>query len=492
MGKKKSIVLMVLLTIVIVILCAITVIPTFPIGVKDWNPVVMQNDFGADVNGGYYAYYYPKGIISETDYKNLDADKQEEYSSHKGLYFKNDTSLGVCVKNSDGTYSISEQFKEEFEATKNLIVSRYEKKGYSDFSVAVVDDYALKVQLPKSATLDVPGMDYQTTAFNTIGLFAEIGELELKQADKVIEERNDYEVNELIKKFSVITRYDYAWIKVEFTEVGKTMIKEFRESASTDTLNLYLGDIENPLMQISATEHVTTRNTVEYALRPVADIAYVETMVILLNSSLNVDASKYVAFEDIQQSDVCEYEAVHGENTLILLYVALAVITVGLIAFSIVKMGGFGVASAYSSVSYLIVVAMFYAFVSKGVFEFTLGSALAYVLGLVLMNVLNVHVYNAIKAEFALGKTVESSVKGGYRKTIWNMVDVYAVLLLGSITLLIGAAGLATFAWQAIICVVMGAFCNLLWTRVINVMLLSASKNKYKYFRFVREDDDDE
>ena len=57
MGKKKSIVLMVLLTIVIVVLCAITVVPSFAIPgtVKSWNPVVMQYDLGTDLGGGYYA-----------------------------------------------------------------------------------------------------------------------------------------------------------------------------------------------------------------------------------------------------------------------------------------------------------------------------------------------------------------------------------------------------------------------------------------------------
>lgn len=72
------------------------------------------------------------------------------------------------------------------------------------------------------------------------------------------------------------------------------------------------------------------------------------------------------------------------------------------------------------------------------------------------------------------------------------MIDVYAVLVLASVALLIGAAGLHTLALQALICFVTGAFCNLLWTRFINCMLVSSSKDKYKYFGFVREDDDDE
>ena len=100
--------------------------------------------------------------------------------------------------------------------------------------------------------------------------------------------------------------------------------------------------------------------------------------------------------------------------------------------------------------------------------------------------------YRAIKAEFDAGKTVESSVKTGYNKATGAMVDIYAVLLLASIAMLIGVAGVYTMALQAIICVITAAFCSLLWGRVINHMLLSASANKYKYFRFVREDDADE
>ena len=72
------------------------------------------------------------------------------------------------------------------------------------------------------------------------------------------------------------------------------------------------------------------------------------------------------------------------------------------------------------------------------------------------------------------------------------MVDLYAVLLLGALALLIGVAGVHTLALQALIVVITCAFINLLWARAINFTYLSASKNKYKYFRFAREDDDDE
>ena len=155
-------------------------------------------------------------------------------------------------------------------------------------------------------------------------------------------------------------------------------------------------------------------------------------------------------------------------------------------------MNKYGVVSLYANLSYLIVTGLCFAFISGGVFEITLGSMLVFVLGLALINVIQYHIFGAIRAELAQHKTAESSVKGGYKKTLWGIVDIYAVLLLGALAFLIGASGLHTLAIQTIICVVTGAFINLLWARAINFMLLSASKDKYKYFRYVREDDDDD
>ena len=496
MGKKKSIVLMVLLTIVIVVLCAITVIPSFAIPgtVKIWNPVVKQYDLGADLDGGYYAYYYPTGVISETEYKNLEKEEDKaSYQNHKGLYLNKDADYGIITE--DGT--VSKEFEENFAKATAEITARYAAKGYSDYRISVVDDYALCIRIPSSEKTE------QQTAFQnaytTFGLFAETGALEIKKGDALVDERLEYEVNEIIKEFSVYTKNEVSCIQIKFTDVGKEMIKAYKEgnvaaegsseTTSSDPLKIFLGD--EAIMEIKADEHITTKNVVRYPIAMETEVGYVETMVILLNSVLE-NGSFEIKFNSVSNSQVRSYSAVYGEKTLTLIYIALAVVMVALIVAAIVKMGGFGVSSAYSTVSYLIVTAICYAFISGGVFEVTLGSILVFLLGLVLMNVINLYVYGAIKKEFELGKTVESSVKGGYRKTILSVVDVYAVLALGAVALLIGGAGLHTFALQALICIVTGAFCNLLWTRVINVMLLSASKNKYKYFRFVREDDDDE
>ena len=91
MGKKKSVVLITLISIVIAVLCAITLFPSFELPFRvdgtfqTWNPVVKQYDLGSEFGGGYYTYYYPEGVIPaseyDSNYENLATDDEKaEYA----------------------------------------------------------------------------------------------------------------------------------------------------------------------------------------------------------------------------------------------------------------------------------------------------------------------------------------------------------------------------------------------------------------------------
>ena len=110
MGKKKSVVLMTLLTIVIVVLTAITAFPAISLpgnSVKKWNPAVLQYDLGMDLGGGYYAYYYPEGVITETEYNNNLLDKTEE---EKAEYVVTYNANGGVIENATQTVVYGEEF----------------------------------------------------------------------------------------------------------------------------------------------------------------------------------------------------------------------------------------------------------------------------------------------------------------------------------------------------------------------------------------------
>ena len=477
---------------------------------------MLQYDLGADLGGGYYAYHYPEGVIPETEYEeNVSAledamnsaqegndteayDKAkaeydeyvQSYSKFKGLDLSTDPEFGIVDEEGKPT----QEYCDEFQKTANEIKARYAKKGYSDYRVSIVDALSIRVELPKSEINARLIMETMETLSLT-------GELTLQKGGEIVDElkTEGAKASDLIKSVSVATRYKTAYLKIKFTEKGEAMIERLKEELSeaattTDastatTLDIKVGD--ETIAQIFKDNIMDNNREARVLPREQQDKAYVETFEILLESVLE-NGGYDVTFQSIATSDVRTFKPVYGEKVVTLLYIALAVIILALLVLPIIFMGRYGVTGLYSTLSYFIITTICFAFISKGVFEITLGTMLIFLLGLVLVNVLHAFVYGAIKKEFALGKTVESSVKGGYKKTLWTIVDIYAVLLLGAIAFLVGAAGMHTLALQALICVITGAFCSLLWARAINFVFLSASKNKFGYFRFVREDDDDD
>ena len=502
MGKKKSVVLITLLTIVIVVLCAITAFPAFTLpftnGTKIWNPAVMQFDLGMDlggeyldshVGGGYYAYYYPEGVKPASEYV-ADHGEDYEYAQHGGLYVSKDPAKGIYLEDGE----LSADFKDEFNAAANAIASRYAAKGYEDYRVAIVDDYAIRVEVPASQ-ISEGYTDAKTNATNAISTFAATGELTLRQDGAVISELTSTEdphtINDVIKSIKVKSEYEIIYLEFKFTSFGKTILDKYATTASSDSssseakgLTLAVGDQDT----IEITSDMVDGKTVKFSLAKETDKHYAETLCIMLNSALN-DGGFEVNFNI---SDVRAFKPVYASNSLYFVFGALLAVIVILIVAAIVKMGGFGVVNAYSTLLYVTITALCYAFISGGVFPVTMGTVLVFVAGLVLVNAFSYIVYNAIKKEVELGKTVESSVKAGYKKTLMTAIDTHAVLLLGSLALLIGVGGLFTVAIQAIIAVLTSAALCLLLGRAFNFTFLSASKDKYKYFKFVREDDDDE
>lgn len=521
MGKKKSVVLTVLITIVLVVLCGIIAFPVFTIpgsnGVKKWNPTVLQYDLNSDFGGGYYTYYYPNGVITETDYEEdlLSGDiKAEDYVRYgdTDFYLSTDEDLKVVseVAGENGAieYVLNEDFQAAFDEAVAQVKARFAKKGFTEYRVSVVDGVALRVEIPDSENME--NINSEENAAQVLSLFASVGKLTFQKNGETVSELKDEDadINDIISSVSSKTKYDQSYLKINFTSKGKDMLKTFKSEStsgsSATTLDLVLensaGTGVHKLLSIQ-TGHINSNNNVEILPGNTEDgeIRYVETLSLLLNSLMN-DGEIFIGESDVifafqnvsSQTDVYKFESVYRSNALNMLFIAVGVTLIVLLALAIVKMGGFGVVNLFTTLTYFVITTFCFAFITKGVLVVTMGTVLIFLLGLVLTNVFQARVYSAIKAEFALGKTIASSVKGGYKKTFWGMLDVYAVLLIGAVAALIGVAGLHMLAIQAIICVLTGAFCNLLWGRALNVILSSTNKNKYKFYRFVREEDDDE
>ena len=531
MGKKKSVVLMVLITVVLVVLTLFTACPKFWFpwndGLKGWNAVTTEFiDFGSDYEGGYYAYYYPEGVISEAQYKNdleaaekaLEAaqdeangaeteavkkakkaleEQQTGFIRHGGLYLDKSADF---ITEGDG---ISDDFTKEMENLYAVISERFSQKGYTGYSVSVVDDYAFRVEVPS------PASNYdEKTAGNVnpkqvLQMFALTGELTLKldgvEVDELAVAGDDGKASKFIKSFAVNSQFAYRYIRVSLTSKGAELIERLKAAGSIpsqstatsqDTskgLWLFVG--ETAMMPIFS-ENIASSTVLKCAYNEAEVSDFLQTNVIVLNSALKHGGFSF-SFREVN-SEIRTQSHPYGGNDAAAMLIVLLSLTVAAIVVAIVLCKKYGVVFAYMACTYLSLTGLAMAFITPGVFEFTLGTALVYVLGLVLMLFFHVKNYATIKGLVGMGKTVNSSVSLGYKNTLNLTVDVYAALALSALAMLIGIAGVSTLCWQALICLAVAALCNLLWGRVINHLLLSASKDKYEYFGLVREDDDDE
>ena len=500
MGKKKSVVLITLISIVVAFLCVLTMFPSFGIPFpvdgtyKTWNPVVNQFALSSDLGGGYYTYYYPQGVIPASEYENnyeniSDTTEKEEYKNsyvaYKGLYLEKAETSIFDDEDTASVETISQEFKTQFAKATELVVGRVEAKGYSASRVAVVDDYAIRVELPVSE------VNY-ATAFQ---IYANVGELELQKDGEVLKELEDADINDYVKSFKVSSKYgQVAYVEMKLTKAGRDLFKGLKSdltastgaSDSATTVNVTLGG--ETILQVYS-DFISDDGEVMMAYN-VDYLDVFQTWGIVLNSALEDGASE-ISFTSISSDSIRTFKPVYGENALTLLYIALGVVLVLAIVLPIVFYRGYGVSCMYSTLSYLVVVALCFAFISKGAFEVSVGSVLIFLLGLVLVNVFNVKVYNECKAGIERRRP-ESAMSAAYKATLWETIDTYVVLLVGALIFLTAVGGVYTMALQALICLVTAAFCNLLWGRLINYLYMSAAKDKYKYFHFERKEVEDD
>ncbi|MBE5747557.1 MAG: hypothetical protein E7352_05255 [Clostridiales bacterium] len=545
MGKKKSVVLMTFLTIVIVALCVITAFPSFRLpwseNKKDkWVPAILQMDVGRDFGDGYYTYYYPNGVITEADYRaeyldyettanEATEDKDEAEKAFEdfktayarvegvnGLRFSTDDDAGILAdyevtKDSAGKVLdcvgvISEDFNVAFGRAVNEVKKRYAAKEYEYCNINVVNDYVLRLELGAGEKTETGlngeiGNDPLTSATQAFTLFNMFGEFTFMQNGEtvpVLANDDGTTVKDLVEEVKLKTKNDVTFLQIIFTAQGSKMVSDFTSSGAT-TLDVAIGGQK----MMSVPSSYVSFEKINFPIAELGDTRYAETIAILLSSLRDTgviyigDADAYspiaFSFAEINpNADIRSFSGDYGENVLYWVFGGVLLIMLALMVASVIKKGGFGIVNVYTNLSYFIITALCFAFISAGVLEFSAASIMIFLFGLVLVNVFHSITYNAIKKEFMQGKTVQSAVRNGYKKTLWNVIDVYAVLLLAALALLVGVANLHTLAIQALICVIAAAFCSLLWERGINYVLLSASNNKYKYFRFVREDDEDE
>ena len=499
MGKIKSaIITAILLAAIVVLAFFATVSYTVPNsnGVKRFNSFITSISLGADLTGEATSVLYPEGVISVADYneglpvkpeegeKDYE-DKLAKYEKYVGKYVQ----CGSVYVEKDLLEDEDSDLAESVKKDAAVLSSRFDKKGYSSYSVSVQDDYTIRVAVPTNFSYsayknkNASARSTETAKISrTIQYLTTSGELSVSSEKNNIPVRDtaaDYFKS--FKKYSAANNYA---VKIKLTKEGKAGIKDLttRMMADEETaLNFYVG--ETQLLSLTISEAITGNSF----YISVNNSDYAEDYSIILNSAANGETLSldYGSPDDVT---VNYASAILGDNAAIYLFVALLVLVAGAIVFSVVKYKKLGLVNAIMILIYSL--ALITAILLIGI-QLTVAGAFMIILGLALLCGSNFAVFEAIRGETKRGKTMHAAIKAGYRSRLTAILDLHVILILVSLmTTLICMFTCAgeIFACAFIFFIASVASYILYWfTRFMWYVLSSPVKDKFAFCGFKRE-----
>ena len=149
--------------------------------------------------------------------------------------------------------------------------------------------------------------------------------------------------------------------------------------------------------------------------------------------------------------DALQIPAGYGENALMWLYISYGVVFVAMMAFFFARYRALAFAQLYT---YLLFTACTLLCVWAIPFLYlSVETYVAFLFTSLMLSAGNAMTFEAARKEYALGKTYASSVKTGYKKCLWKLIDLHIVVaVFAFLVYAIALPGIQTAAF------VMGSF----------------------------------
>lgn len=523
MSKAKSVVITVLLALAIAVAAFFAAV-SFPINnkVNYLNSIASNIHLGADFTGYAYTTIYPEGVLEAEEYEALaTADKETAYEKVGGLYVEK------------AVHSDIDKLKADVASDADKLKERFGKKGYSSYSVAVEDGVSVKISVPTNFTYasyvgrdDTTRLEDLSLAGSALSTLTAYGELTLRTTDKTIsltdangktitynaekESRNDRWVDEAtvtdddgstkktytladgednvadyFKSITCTKIGNVARITFRLTNEGREKFKDVTtRAASSTSKKIYFFVGNKQLMPYTCEEVVDSgRFTLQ-----TTDVNAADNLAITMNSAVN-DGALSLDYQDLESDDIIASSATGGELAAVLAFVACVLVVLGLCIFLVVKYAKLGAVSSLITVLFALV--ELYALAILGI-QVTFAVIFACMACLALFAISNVIVFREVKRLTLVGKTMQASVKDGYKNMIMTVSDMHIVLVIVAILLAtVGVGEVAACGFISVIGVV--ASYVLYWfNRLMWHVTSSSAKDKFAFAglkRVVYEDD---
>ena len=174
-----------------------------------------------------------------------------------------------------------------------------------------------------------------------------------------------------------------------------------------------------------------------------------------------------------------------------MLYIAFGVLFVAMMAFFFIRYRRLGFVHLYTFL--LFTFAMILCGWAIDFVYLSVESFLAFLLAGVLLCASNIVTFEAARKEYALGKTMASSVKTGYRKCFWKLFDLHIVLaVIAFLVSAIAIEALQVAAFVLGLAVVFSGIGSLLVNRFGWAVMMGTTKHQGAFCNFKREEVEDE
>jgi preprotein translocase subunit SecD len=505
MSKVKSAIITALLVAAIIVAAFFATI-SYPIGTTQrYNSIASSINLGADYSGNAYATLYPEDVISAQDYNFL--EDKTEYVRAGSVYYKNTVDKDALTAQVASDAAILNQ--------------RFSEKGYSSYSVSVQDGISIKVSVPTNFSYAAYTNNNSTTrssqltiATTAISYLTVGGGISLRTVDRsittdddtpatfngrvdeytdtaLVDDAKTYPLTKVTEDVNSFFTSVTSWmsgatpvISLNLTEFGQERIKEISTFvASSDSQILYIFMGETLMMSITIDE---TLNQNKIQLQ--ADTKEVaENIAIALNSAVNGNALQ-VTYSEIEE--VVTSTALAGDNAALFAFIASLVILAVAVVLLIVRYKKLGIVASLMAIVFSLVIV--YALYILEI-QLTFAGILTAAAGLSLLLVSNIIVFEEVRKQTSVGKTMSAAIKTAYKNTMMTIADIHIVLLAAAILLTTVAVGEAAACGFIMVVATIASYILYWFTRYMWYVLSSPVKDrdKYKFGGFKRVAYDD-
>ena len=430
MSKRKSIICLSILVLVMLFIGAFSVMPSFKVGLYDYQSPLSQIKLGLDLKGGVY-------VTFEVDEESLED---------------------------------VEDVDEAITSTAKIMQDRLAAKGYTEAVVTAVNSTSgaknIRVEIPDVSNPDEAFEILSKPASLEIRMKSETGELatestNIVSAKAVIDQSNT----------------EYYAVQLQLNREGQrdmaSATSANKIAHGTDKVYFMLDGevISSPVVQGPITGEYST-------ISGQMSREQAEALAIQISSG-----AYEISFKDQIERRVVS--ATLGEEAIQTVLIAGVISLVLIVVFIVALYGMFGVAASLALFGYTII--MILALALLPFVQLTLPGIAGIILGIGMAVDANIIMFERIKDEYRNGKSFKSAYEDGFKRSLSAIIDSNITTLIGGITLWALATGsVQGFAVTLVFSVVISLFSALFLTRMFANLLMPIANEEPSLFKLKR------